>query len=327
MINVGFIGLGGMGRFQVKTFQQAAACRIAAGFDPSAEARAEFAKQAPDAKVYSDQQDLLNDAKVDAMVIAVPTGHHMAAAIDAMKAGRNVLVEKPMARTVAECRRMIAVSEKTKRLLMVGHCRRYDLDWGTFAKLFRAGKLGPEVLWRDVRAGRGPGRWYMDDALGGGPLLDGAAHNVDFANYLFGEPESVSGSHIKLDHKVTAVDTASAVVRYKNGSQVLLSWSWASPGQSVRDVLGSKASMVFGLNGLTAPDGKTGHCLLDKRGEKKLVTFDKKDMWLEQAKHFLKCVDGKAECQSPGSECWKTVAVCNAMLKACRDGAARKIEL
>src|SRR5699024_5800375 len=116
----------------------------------------------------------------------------------------------------AECRRLLEVSKQTGTLLMVAHCRRFDAVWQAWGKYVTQGKLGDSILWRHVMAGVGPGRWFMDDKLGGGPLMDGAIHNYDFANWMWGDPQRVVASGIKLDPNVTAVDTATAIVEYEN---------------------------------------------------------------------------------------------------------------
>src|SRR4051794_34989440 len=145
MISIGFIGLGTMGRYQAKSFAQLGDCRVVAGADPADGSRAEFAKIAPDAKVYEKPQELLADKSIDAVVISVPTGFHEQVTTEALKSGRNVLVEKPMARTVEQCRRMNEAATRAGKLLMVAHCRRFDEDWGAFADTYRAGKLGERI--------------------------------------------------------------------------------------------------------------------------------------------------------------------------------------
>jgi predicted dehydrogenase len=332
MIKIGFIGLGGMGRYQANSFKSLSECKVIAGSDPSGTARADFARIAPGAAVYIDYKDLLNDKNVDAVVVAVPTGHHKQIVIDALAAGRPVLVEKPMARTVAECKQMIDAADKASKLLMVAHCRRYDVDWGVFAKSYRAGQLGEQVLWRDVRAGLGPrSAWFMDDALSGGPLMDGAIHNQDFANWLWGSPDSVVGSAIKMDPKCTAIDTASAIIRYRNGCQLLLSWSWAVPGQTLHDVLGPSATFVFGTMGVTLPEGAKGHTLITPGsgeagvGEHQVLKFEPQDMYLTQGQHFIDCLNSRTRCQTPGEEAMKAVAVSEAVLKACRENSVVRI--
>ena len=111
MIDIGFIGAGGMGRHQAASFAQVRGCRVAAVADPVRPA-AEALAADHGAAVHEDHGDLLASG-IDAVVVAVPTGLHAAVAIDCLKAGVPVLVEKPMARTVAQCRAMNRVSEST----------------------------------------------------------------------------------------------------------------------------------------------------------------------------------------------------------------------
>ena len=106
MIRVGFIGLGGMGMYQAKSFHAVTSCRVAAGVDPSPEMRARFHQTYPDAQVYASPEELLAAAAVDAVVIAVPTGYHQALASTLLAARIPVLLEKPMARTVAQCHQL-----------------------------------------------------------------------------------------------------------------------------------------------------------------------------------------------------------------------------
>jgi predicted dehydrogenase len=325
MINIGFIGLGGMGRYQASAFKQLSECKIAAGSDPDGAARAEFGKLCPGAAVYIDYKDLLADMNVHAVVVAVPTGLHCQTVIDALKADCAVMVEKPMARTVVECQQMLDAADRAGKLLMVAHCRRFDVDWGTFANIYRAGRLGEQVLWRSVRGGIGPRNpWFMDHNMGGGPLFDGAIHDQDFGNWLFGDPDSVMGSSVKMDPKSSAIDTASAIIRYKNGSQMMLSWSWAVPGQSLHDVLGPKNTFVFNSS-VTTPDGMKAHFLLDADGNKEFISFEPKDMYVTQAQHFLDCLRNRIECGSPGSEAIKAVAVGDGILQACKKNELVKI--
>lgn len=321
MIRMGFIGLGGMGLHQARTFARVAGCQVVAGADVAEKSRADFLRAFPGAEVYDDYRRLLVDARVDAVMIAVPTGFHRVVASDALKAHVPVLLEKPMARTVAECHRLIDLSEQTRTLLMVAHCRRFDAHWGVLARQVASGRLGTPVLWRDVMAGIGPGRWFMDDKLGGGPLLDGAVHNYDFANHIFGDPKSVVSSSIKLNPGVTAIDTGTAVVRYKSGHQLLMSWSWTARGCALHDIVGPKGFLQFGTGPLTPPADEKGKyhycCLTDARGNPRLLKAKvEPNMYVRQARHFLDCVRGRARCLSPGTEAVKAIAVAEAVLKA-----------
>jgi myo-inositol 2-dehydrogenase/D-chiro-inositol 1-dehydrogenase len=321
MIQVGFIGLGGMGLYQARTFDQVAGCRVAAGADPSPEMRARFAGIFPDARMYETPETLLAQPDIDAVVIAVPTGLHQPLASRALAARKPVLLEKPMARTVPQCRQLVEDAEKYDTLLMVAHCRRFDPHWKAWGEYVTSGNLGAPILWRHISAGFGPGSWFMDHELGGGPLIDGAVHNYDFANWLFGEPETVLSSSIKMDPAVTAIDTGAAVIRYASGNQLLLCWSWAARGNSLHDIIGPKGFIQFGTGGLTPPPEEADLyeycCFTDRDGQQSLIKSEKQpDMYAYQAAHFLACIRGEARCLSPGTEAIKAVAVAEAILQA-----------
>lgn len=330
MINVGFIGLGNMARAQISSFEPIRSCRLYAGADPSEEARALTSQSFAGMKLFTNHKEMLADPGIDAVVVATPTLFHKNTVIDAMRAGKPVMTEKPMARTVSDCRKMIEVSKKTRQLLMVAHCRRFDSIWGAWGKAVTSGRIGGPVVWRDVSSGLNGG-WFMDEKIGGGPLIDGAVHNYDFANMMWGDPISVIASSIKLNKKVSAVDTATAVVEYPRGNKLMMSWSWATRGSRMFDILGSTGSITTGTGSLTPPDnstrGQSFYCLTDSKGKEKLITAKgtSGEMYVKQARHFLDCVQGKKKCISPAKEAIKAVAVAEAVLKAGPKGQARKV--
>ena len=112
MIRVGFIGLGGMGMYQAKSFHAVTSCQVAGGADPSPEMQARFAQSYPGALVFASYEELLAHPGIDAVVIAVPTGYHQQIAAAALAVRKPVLLEKPMARTVAQCWRLIDDAER-----------------------------------------------------------------------------------------------------------------------------------------------------------------------------------------------------------------------
>ncbi|MBM3264137.1 MAG: Gfo/Idh/MocA family oxidoreductase [candidate division Zixibacteria bacterium] len=330
MIRIGSIGLGGMGLYQARTFSQAEGCRLVAGADPSPEMRERFAKTFPGVQVYDSPEKLIAQPDIDAVVVAVPTGRHQRVASAALAARKPVLLEKPMARTVPQCLKLIEDAKKYDTLLMVAHCRRFDPHWKSWGEYVTSGRLGHPILWRHALAGFGPGSWFMDRELGGGPLIDGAVHDYDFANWIFGEPESVVSSSIKMDPSVTAIDTGSAVVRYKNGSQLLVSWSWSARGNHLHDVIGPAGFIQFGTGGLTPSaeeEAENQYCYFtDREGKQTLIGAKKQpDMYTHQALHFLACIRGETTCLSPGTEAIKAIAVAEAILKAGPKGRAVKV--
>ena len=333
MINVGFIGLGGMGMGQAKAFAQVKTCKVVAGADLAAPSRERFSTEFPGSKVFEDYKEMLKDSGVDAVVIATPTFYHKDVAIDVLRSGRPVLSEKPVARYVADARKMIAAADKAGKLLMVAHCRRYDTDWGTIAKAVGSGMLGGPVLWRHMvgsNLGLRFAPWFLDDKLGGGPLIDGAIHDHDFCNLMFGDPETVVGTAVKLHPGCTGVDTGNMITQYKSGHQSVNTWSWVTHGASAMDIIGPKGSLQFGPGDLATPDLDTTkfgyYRFADPLNKKpKLLKFVKKDMYVTQAKHFIDCLDGKAKCLTPATEAIKGVAVAEAFFKSVKTGKSVKV--
>ena len=160
-------------------------------------------------------------------------------------------------------------------------------------------------------------------------MLDGAVHNYDFGNWLFGDPVDVVASSIKLSPR-SATDTATAIVRYPKGDQLMLSWTWSTPGSELSDALGPKAGVVFGPGKFADQanaKGKAYYCVTDIKGNSKLVQSRKmfNSMYENQAKHFLACINKEVKCQSPGNKAIKAVAVAEAILKVAPRGGKRTV--
>jgi scyllo-inositol 2-dehydrogenase (NADP+) len=145
---------------------------------------------------YADVEQAIADPQVDLIVLATPTDTHAPLAIAAMRAGKHVVVDKPMALNAGECDQMIEVSQQTGKLLSVFHNRRWDSDYLTLRSLLDTGELGDlrwlELSWnRHGLSKRGP--WKNDPARGGSRLIDVGVHLIDQAIQLFGKPVGVSG--------------------------------------------------------------------------------------------------------------------------------------
>lgn len=128
---------------------------------------------------------------VDAAVIALPNALHQAVACQLLEAGIHVLCEKPMARTVAECRQMIASAKKGHALLCIGHARRLRANVADARRLIEKGLLG-RIIHIEAEEGSTSdwprSRAYFDPQIaGGGALIDVGIHSIDIIRYLAGE--------------------------------------------------------------------------------------------------------------------------------------------
>jgi len=143
--------------------------------------------------VTTDWEAAAADASIDAVVIGTPNAFHAPQAIAALATGKHVLVEKPMAVSVAECDAMIAAAEGAGASLMVAHCWRFHPDVVAMRDRIATGELGEVVKTRGygVHAGWGPSGWFVDRALaGGGALPDMGVHAIDTARFLLGDPSA-----------------------------------------------------------------------------------------------------------------------------------------
>jgi predicted dehydrogenase len=146
------------------------------------------------ARTTTDWPALASDPGVDAAVVGTPNALHAPQAIAFLDAGKHVLVEKPMAASLAEADAMVAAARRSGAFLMVAHCWRFHPDVRALRARVEAGELGEIVKTRSYggHAGWGPSGWFTDPVLaGGGALVDMGVHAIDTARYLLGDPEPV----------------------------------------------------------------------------------------------------------------------------------------
>lgn len=296
MVRLGMIGCGGIAVHHAKTIMNGVTgIEIGAAADVDPEALSRFGESFPTAALYENYGQMLKLADIDAVCVALPTHLHRRAVVDSAKAGRHIFCEKPMARTLRECDAMIDACAAAGVTLMIGQVRRYDTDWGTWKKIVENGTIGRPAVWRQTTGGSGPGRWYMDDAMGAGPFFDGCVHNWDFANYVFGKPAMAIGSLTRLS-TTSALDTGTAIVRYEGGDEVMLNWSWGLPsGVSAgarTDILGPKGIVQFPgsfpeehIPANVNTDTHGGY-LVSLANRNRFVKFTKRDMFAAEWKDF-----------------------------------------
>ena len=198
MIRVGIIGLGRSGwELHAEPLSGFPDYQLVAVCDRS-DARRTSAAETFGAKPYSEADELVGDPEIDLVVVSAPSNLHKDLSIAALDAGKNVIVEKPMALSLAEADEMIEASERNGRLLTVFHNRRWDQDYQMLKRLVDQGVLG-ELLTLDSRVMTyGPEwttygveefnpTWRIQAAYGGGFLADWGPHMVEQLLDLTGE--------------------------------------------------------------------------------------------------------------------------------------------
>lgn len=182
---------------------------------------------------YSDYNQMLAAETLDFVDIALPTYLHAPAAVAAMRAGCNVLSEKPMARTLMECEEMVAVAHSTGKMLMTAQCLRFWPAYEYLKECVESGRFGPVVSAYFFRGGGTPKwswqGWLMDVHRSGGVLLDQHVHDVDMVNWLFGLPDAVTTNGINVIPG-TGYDAVSTRYIYKSGAVVCSEDDWTING-------------------------------------------------------------------------------------------------
>ena len=223
------IGAGMIGELRARALAQSPKTSLVAVHDVN-EARAQSV--APGAKFYAKVEDLLADPEVEAVVISTPPQFHESIAVAAVKAGKHVLVEKPMAATVDACRRMVEAAKTHERLLMVGFNQRYFDALKVVRDTVRSGKIGKLVHVKAYAGHEGlvqfKAPWMYDPAImGGGTLLDNGIHILDLTRYVMGDFTEVYGHALNQTWGLgKAEDNAIALFKNKDGAVGQLSASW-----------------------------------------------------------------------------------------------------
>ncbi len=214
-LRVGLIGYGFIGDLHCRVAQASGATVVAVSGHSGDRAR-KFADAHGIADATDDWTSLTSRDDIDLVVIGTPNSMHHPQAMEALRAGRHVLVDKPMAMNVAQADEMIDAAASADRVLAVGHMWRYRREVIALRDRIRAGKLGEIVRTRGygIHAGWGPSGWFVDPALsGGGALIDMGIHAIDTTRFLLDDPEPVrTQASLGAIFRAAAVTDADAAV-------------------------------------------------------------------------------------------------------------------
>jgi predicted dehydrogenase len=194
MIRVGLVGFGMAGRvFHAPLIASVEGLELAAVVERHTDLAAE---RYPGITTYRSLEAMLEDASLGLLVVATPSGSHFQVARQILEAGKNVVVDKPLAVASVEIAQLIELAAARGLLLAPFHNRRWDSDFQTIHKLLHTSSLGRLVHFESAFDRWSPGStrrpWKDDPAQGGGILLDLGTHIADQALVLFGRPEAVS---------------------------------------------------------------------------------------------------------------------------------------
>lgn len=280
-------------------------------------------------------QEIL-DAGIDAVHVCTPNPTHADITRQALTAGCHVLVEKPMAATVAACRTMIEAAQRAQRLLAVGHCMNWAPPLVAARQAIDAGAIGQPLLASIALGFDSPpsGLWRQDLSTeeGGGPLFDLGSHAADALLTLFGPVQSVSASLRRLRHPYAAEDTAVVLVDFEDGATATMQVSFAAELNSL-SIVGTEGELVSTewrgreFNGnltLRSPGGGVGSFSAGAdtagREEGVLVELPIVNVFVEQVTDFSAAVRDRSAPRVDAERGLRAVQVIAAAIESSRTG-------
>lgn len=240
-LRIGVVGFGYWGPNLARNLAEVPGVEVAAVADQQAERRAVAARRHPAARVYEDATELIADPGLDAVVIATPISTHCELGLAALKAGKDVLVEKPLAATAAEAALLIATAERERRVLMVDHTFVYATAVRRIAELLEAGELGEIRYYDSLRINLG--LFQTDVSV----VWDLAIHDLSLLQYLlhrrFLTVQATGGCPLGNDGPESV---AHLTLNLEGGVQAHVNVSWISPVKIRQTILvGDRRMLVY----------------------------------------------------------------------------------
>ena len=270
----------------------------------------DYAKRHNVPKWTTNASELINDPDVNAVYIATPPAFHAAYAIEAMKAGKPVYVEKPMAATYRECLEMNRASEETGVPLFVAYYRRSLPGFLKVKEIVDSGMLGKILLVNiqlmrpatdDEKADKA---WRVDpDIAGGGIFYDLASHQLDFLDFMFGPVKKMSGKAFNKADYYEAEDTVVASLVHTSGVVCNGSWCFVTSEDTKKDVIeiiGTEGRLEFSSFGHTP-------LILHKNGKTEQINYEvPENIQFYLIKQIVEALTTGTECVSTGETAART---------------------
>jgi predicted dehydrogenase len=289
------------------------------------------AKMAAFAKKYGGvakrtYEDVISDENIDAVVLTTPNSLHAPQTIAAVKHGKHVFVEKPMALSVKDCKEMNGTAKEAGVILAVGQNARRMARYRKAKELIEKGAVG-EVILAEANSSGDLGmrlspekwRWYRKESPGG-PLMSFTVHHADNFNHLVGPVKRVTAFIRKISGKAEADDVISAAVEFESKALGYLGGSFLTP---TRNFL-----QIHGTEGVVLVDEEGGAAYTQKKGTRTLerlplpdADIQQRDSLVEEMNEFASCIQEGGRPEVTGEEGLAALAVIEAILRSAESGA------
>ena len=299
MINVGVVGYGYWGPNLVRNFAEVPGSHLAAVCDLRAERLSSVQARYPSARITTRYADLLADPKIDAIAVATPVSTHFGLAMQALKAGKHIFVEKPMTATSPEAKKLIEEAKRRKRVLLVDHTFVYTHAVQKIRELVAGNQLGDIYYYDSVRVNLGLFQHDVD------VIWDLAVHDLSIMDYVLpAHPVAVSVtgmSHVKGRPENIAYLT----LFFPNSMIAHFHVNWLAPVKIRRTLIGGSKKMIV-YDDLEPSEkikiyDKGITMVNDETVYKMRIGYRTGDMWAPQIEmtealraevaHFIRCIE------------------------------------
>ena len=283
------------------------------------------------ARATTDDRSIIEDPSIEAISNTLPTHLHGEATIAALKAGKHVLLEKPLALTAADCDGMIATAKETGRTLIVAHVLRFWGEYVSLVELVHSGSLGAPISAVAARLSQLPAwaDWFLDPAWSGGAVLDLCIHDFDALNWLFGAPKSVyaRGKELRpgLWNDIHALVDYGGVNGFVEGSEFM---PQGYPFTAALKVLceGGVVEFLFRAGGVSVEMGGGAALMVHEAGRVYPLPPMPGDPYDNQAAYFVDCLrKGIKPTLGTPEQARLAVATANAAQRSLESGAVASL--
>lgn len=342
-VKVGVIGAGSISTLHTSSYKKLDNVEVLAVCDINKERAKEYAKKYDIPHVFTDYNEMLMMEELDAVSVTTWNNGHAPISIAALKAGKHVLCEKPLALNAKEAEEMVSTAKEYGKILMVGFVRRFGQNTKMLKESIDNGELGKVYYAKTgcLRRWGNPGGWFSDKKRsGGGPVIDLGVHMIDLIRYLNGKPKAISvtastfnllgmkpevkgvNKYYSADYDTfnDVEDCATALIKFDNGITLFFETSW---------VLNTKQDELY----LKLYGDKAGAQM-----EPTLEFYEEKNNYFtnvepvlnaggsfdyifnEEIKHFIDCIQNGAECLNPGEDGVELMKILDAIYESAKTG-------
>ena len=323
-VRIAQFGAGYWGPNLLRNLQSHPGFTLAGVVDPSPQRRDYVRNLFPQTKVIESGDEVFNDRSIDAVIIATPANTHAELALRALEAGKHVLVEKPMARTVDEAEKISLLARQKNLVAMVGHTFLYHPAVRYLKDLINTGELGQVRYIYSQRLNLGRIRSDIDALWNFGP------HDVSIIQYLFGDPNPLWVTRCGCDYVQRGVDDVVFLnIMYPNKVLANIHVSWLDPQKTRRMVVvGSEKMVVYddmakdkiaihdkGIDRMSILgenmdyDAKPVHDFAHRDGTVRRPMIAQDEPLQIELSHFYECISSGVECITGPDHAAKVVKI------------------